>query len=86
MAHLTGPVGYPQPTSVVVSCSSLIPAKVAPGTRARDKSGNEFVYVDYDSARAIGEVVLINTDFTASVCGATSVGPVGIVCGTFVLG
>ena len=82
MAHLTGPVGYPQPTSVVVSCSSLIPAKVAPGTRARDKSGNEFVYVDYDSARAIGEVVLINTDFTASVCGAASVGPVGIVCGT----
>jgi hypothetical protein len=79
MAHLTGPVAYPQQTSEVKGTSAL---PIPVGTRARDASGNEFVYVDYTSARAIGEVVLINPDFTATACGATSVGPVGIVCGT----
>lgn len=82
MAHLTGSIGYPQQTSEVTSYSSLTPSKIELGTRARDKSGNEYIYVDFQTALDIGEIVAISTTFTADVCAAASVGMVGVVVST----
>ena len=83
MASLTGGMVYPHDTSVSVACSSLIPAKIALGTRARDVLGNEYMYVDFDAAKAKGEVVAISSAFLASDVGATTVGvPLGVVMGT----
>lgn len=82
MAHLTGSIAYPQQTSEVKSYSSVIPAKIALGTRARDKAGNEYVYVDFGEARAVGEVVVYDpSTFLTSVVTDTSVGQLGVVCG-----
>ena len=81
MAHLSGSIGYPQATSVTLAYSSVIPAKIALGTRARDVAGNEFVYVDFDAAKAVGEIVTFDTSYLATACGATTTGFVGVVCG-----
>lgn len=81
MATLTGAIGYPQATSVTVAYSSTAPLKIALGTRARDAAGNEYVYVNFDAAKAVGELVTFDTDYLATACGAATVGYVGIVCG-----
>jgi hypothetical protein len=81
MANLTGGIAYPQPTSVVVSYSSVIPEKIALGTRARDAQGNEYVYVDFDAAKAVGEIVTFDTAYLATATGATTTGYLGVVCG-----
>lgn len=81
MAHLTGAIGYPQQTSEVVVYSSTAPSKIPLGTRARDAAGNEFVYVDFDAAKAVGEIVTFNTSYLATACGATTTGMIGVVCG-----
>jgi hypothetical protein len=81
MAQLTGSIGHPQPTSVTVSYSSVIPPKMSLGTRARDAAGNEFIYVDFEAKKALGEIVTWDTNFlTADVTTATF-GPVGVVVG-----
>jgi hypothetical protein len=82
MAHLTGPIAYPQQTTVTVSLTSTSLAKIALGTRARDASGNEYMYVDFDSAKLKGEIVAISSAFLASDTGTSTVGvPIGVVCG-----
>jgi hypothetical protein len=81
MAHLTGGMAYPQPTSVVIAMSSAIPAKLALGTRARDAQGNEYIYLDFDATKAVGELVTWDSAFLATDTGATTVGPIGVVCG-----
>ena len=81
MANLTGSIGYPQPTSVVVAYSSTIPAKISLGTRARDAQGNEYVYVDFDATKAVGEIVTFDTDYLATDCGVATIGFIGVVCG-----
>lgn len=81
MAHLTGSIGYPQQTSEVTSYSSATPAKIALGTRARDAAGNEFVYVNFDAAKAVGEIVTYDSAFLATATGATTTGFIGVVCG-----
>jgi hypothetical protein len=82
MANLTGPIGYPQPTSVTVAYATSAPLKIALGTRARDASGNEYVYVNFGAARAIGEVVTYDTDYLTAALGTTATGPIGVVMGT----
>jgi len=76
MAHLTGPVGYPTQTSETLGTSD---PKLALGTRARDASGNEYVYVDFQAAAVVGEVFAISSTFTATDVTTSTVGPVGIV-------
>lgn len=80
MAQLTGSMMFPHPTSVASSCSSLTPPKIQFGTRARDTAGNEYIYLDFDATKAVGELVTWDSDFLATDTGATTTGPVGIVC------
>lgn len=77
MAHLTGAIGYDQ-TSVVHTNTAASPAPIALGTRARDNSGNEYIYLDFGSAKAIGELVTWDSSFLAAACGATTVGFLGV--------
>lgn len=76
MAHLTGPVGFPGQTSQTFGTSD---PKLALGTRARDVSGNEYVYVDFQAPAVVGEVFAISSSFTATDVTTATVGPVGIV-------
>jgi hypothetical protein len=82
MAHLTGSIGYPQQTSEVTSYSSETPAKIELGTRARDKSGNEFIYVDFTQALQLGELCTILSDNTVAETAAATQGRIGVVCST----
>lgn len=82
MAHLTGSIGYPQQTSEVTSYSSQTPAKIPLGTRARDAAGNEFIYVDFTQALAVGELCTILNDNTVTECAAGTQGRIGVVCST----
>lgn len=79
MAHLSGPMAYPAQTSQIVGSSA---PQLSLGTRARDKSGNEYVYVDFQAAFTEGELVAISTTFTATDATTATVGPVGLACGT----
>jgi len=79
MAHLSGPMAYPQQTSEVVGSSA---PKISLGCRARDVSGNEYVYVDFQSAFTVGEAVAITTTFTGVQVTTATVGPIGLACGT----
>ena len=79
MAHLTGPVAYAQQTSETVGSSA---PTMALGTRARDVSGNEYMYIDFGAAFIAGELVAISTAFAGSECTASTVGPVGLAMGT----
>jgi hypothetical protein len=81
MANLTGSIGHPHATSVVTSYSSLTPAKIDLGTRARDKAGNEFIYVDFNAARAVGEIVTWDSSFATSAVTTATFGPIGVVVG-----
>ena len=79
MANLTGGMAYPQPTSVLVGSSA---PPISLGTRARDASGNEYVYVDFQEAMEEGEAVAISTAFAATSVGLGTVGMIGLSCGT----
>lgn len=81
MAHLTGSIAYPGQTSEVQTNTASQLAPLPLGTVATDGKGNEYIYVNYGSARAVGELVTWDADFLAAACGATTVGFVGIVCG-----
>lgn len=70
-----GPIIAPAATSIV-SDSLQLPV----GTRMRDVSGNEFVYVQTGQTFGIGQWVSLLPDFTA--CGGVSVstrGPIGVI-------
>jgi hypothetical protein len=83
MAQLSGAMGYPGPTSEVSIASSSQPPKIAFGTTAKDISGNEYVYVDFQTAFAIGELVYINPNgWTADEIAATTRGALGLVVST----
>ena len=84
MAQLTAPMiafpgGY---TSNVFSMTSPI-APIKPGTRARDVSGNEYVFCDYTATVYAGVCVVISGDgnFTAQPLTSSDHGAVGIVAG-----
>jgi len=76
MATLTGPLGYPCPTTATVGSSD---PKIALGTIARDGAGNEYVWVDFQEAAIKGEIQAISSTYTAAAATAAGVGPVGIV-------
>lgn len=78
MAHLTGAIGYDQ-TSVVHTNTAASPAPFTLGSRARDNSGNEYIYLDFDAIKYAGELVTWDSAFLATDCGATTVGFVGVV-------
>lgn len=77
MAELSaqGHIAAPQATSV-----STTDALIALGSRMRDASGNEYVYVSYSETLRAGQWVVIRNG-VASRLATTSAGPVGIVCG-----
>lgn len=77
MAHLTGAQAYHSQTSEV-DTTQHIPF----GTRARDKNGNEFIYVDFQEAVYAGEWVVIGASNIASGMAAASSGPLGVCVGT----
>jgi hypothetical protein len=79
MAHLSGLHGYAYPTSVVTGSSALL---YPLGTRARDMDGNEYMYVDFQTAAAEGEVLAISAAYLADNIATATVGRVGIVCAT----
>jgi len=72
-------MAYPVPTSATVASS--IPG-IKLGTRARDESGNEYIYVDFQAAAIEGEVFAISSTFTATDVTTATVGAIGLVCGT----
>ena len=76
MATLTGPLGYPVPTTATVGSSD---PKIALGTRARDAAGNEYIWVDFQVPAYQGEVLAISSTYTATDPTTATVGPVGIV-------
>jgi hypothetical protein len=82
MAQLVGPMGYPHPTTIAVSLTSTEFAKIALGTRARDASGNEFIYCTFAAAVRKGEMLAITSAFAAAVTtSTTAVGtPIGLCC------
>lgn len=76
MAHLTG-LGMPGPTS-----QTFNRAAVPPLTHARDGEGNEYVFVDFQSALTLGDWVVISSAGLASAVGSSSRGPLGVVVAT----
>lgn len=81
MAHLTGSIGFAGQTSEVQTHTAAKLAPHALGTVASDGKGNEFIYLNFGAAKAVGELVTWDADFLAAACGATTTGFVGIVCG-----
>ena len=76
MAQLTGfTQAFLHPTSETLATS--LPHAV--GTRARDRAGNEYIYVDFTGTVFSGTPVQINSDFTAAKIGATGRGMFGVV-------
>lgn len=77
MAQLQGPAtAFPGSTSDIYTT----PFPISPGTRARDASGNEYVFCDFDAAVYPEIVVAIDPDFTAAVPAVGAVnGPLGVV-------
>ena len=80
MAELTGqgPIAAGSATSVAVATSA---SPFRKGSRMRDASGNEYVWVDFTSS-VYGELpVAIASDYTAGALGTTGRGMIGIACG-----
>lgn len=77
MAHFTGAQAFHSQTSEVDS-TQHIPL----GMRARDKEGNEYIYVDFQAAVFPGEWVVIGPSFAASAMTATSAGAIGVCMGS----
>ena len=82
MAHLTGSIVFPHPTSGSVVASSSAPPLVPFGTEAADAAGNRYLYVDFGQALAIGELCGINESWLATELLTTSRGRVGVVVST----
>lgn len=76
MAELSGqgPIALPQATSVATT-----DAVVTLGLRARDASGNEYMYVSFSETLTAGQWVCV-ANGVASRLATASRGPVGIVC------
>lgn len=76
MAELVGqgPVALPGATTVV----HTTPFPIQVGTRARDASGNEYVYVDFTGTVYTQQPVEILDDHTAQAVGTTGRGRVGV--------
>lgn len=79
MAELSGqgPVAHSGATSVIDSTQAI-----KFGSRGVDVDGNEYVYVDFQQALAIGEWVSFDHNYAATRITSTSRGYVGIVVGT----
>lgn len=82
MAHLTGAAAFPHQTSETVIASSSAPTKIQFGTRARDLAGNEYIYVDFQTSFAIGEIGVIGAAWDFDKAATTSRGKIGIVVST----
>lgn len=81
MGTLTGsPVAAPHPTSEV----GTTPFPMQLGSRMRDSSGNEFIYVDFTATVYGGVTVSISNDgnFTAAALTEAHRGSVGVTMGT----
>ena len=81
MGTLTGsPVAAPHPTSEV----GTTPFPIQLGSRMRDSSGNEFIYVDFTATVYGGVTVSISNDgnFTAAALTEAHRGSVGVTMGT----
>jgi len=81
MGTLTGsPVAAPHPTSEV----GTTPFPIQLGSRMRDSSGNEFMYVDFTATVYSGVTVSISNDgnFTAAALTSSHRGSVGVTMGT----
>ena len=81
MGTLTGsPVAAPHPTSEV----GTTPFPIQLGSRMRDSSGNEFMYVDFTATVYGGVTVSISNDgnFTAAALTEAHRGSVGVTMGT----
>ena len=71
-----GPAGLPAGTSVV----HTTPYPIVPGTRARDTSGYEYVYCEFNEPVSGAQAVQIMSDFSAQPLATTGRGPCGIAC------
>lgn len=72
-----GPAGAAGPTSNVFTT----PFPHQPGERFRDKSGNEYMFVDFTGTVYSEQPVQISADYTAAAVGTTGRGSLGIACG-----
>lgn len=81
MAELSaqGPVLSPAATSVAVGTS---PPPFTPGSRMRDASGNEYMFVTFNEAVFAALPVQINSDYTANRLATTGRGAVGVAQGS----
>jgi len=78
MAQLTQrPMAFHGATSIVDSTQHP-----PLGTIGTDTNGYEYIYVDFQAAFIIGELVAYDEDYLATFLTSTSIGPVGVVCGT----
>lgn len=80
MAHLTGSlVAHSDPTSIF----HTTPFPHSPGAKARDKEGNEYIYVDFTATVYFGCLVQINSKWEAAPLLGTANEPyrVGVVMG-----
>jgi hypothetical protein len=72
-------MAFPQPTSANISLTSTEFSKIALGTRARDASGNEYVYCSFAAVHYPGETLQISSAFAAADMTTTTVGvPIGV--------
>jgi hypothetical protein len=78
MANLSaqGPIGAAGATSEVFT--TPFPHQL--GDRARDRAGNEYIFVDFTGTVYGGTPVQINGDFTAAKVGITGRGAFGVAC------
>ena len=80
MAELVGPGAIGQAGATSVIFSTPFPHK--PGDKARDKDGNEYVFVDFTANVYYGCLVQIDSNYTAAPLLGTTLRPyrVGVVC------
>lgn len=72
--------GYPQAFPGGTSELYTTPFPITPGTRARDSSGNEYVFCDFTGNVYPEIAVIIGSDFTAQTPATTGwIGPLGVV-------
>lgn len=76
MAELSGQGGMAQPQATTVATTDAL---IALGTRARDNSGNEYVYVSFGETLTAGQWVRLSGSHAATRLATASRGRVGIV-------
>lgn len=79
MANLTGGVQIPHSDTSIVDSSQQVPL----GTRARDASGNEYIYLKGVGSNAAGKWVVWDENYATTLLTADEVGPVGISMSAF---